>query len=125
MSFSRLKVFKVLVVEIGASFDHGDGSKKPLAAGLIADSLRLGTGIGDGRASGVFDGEAQLKALRRAMRLHGCPEVIGNNRGALKDLGAAFLHDDGLHAENITARLDDEGQLTHLCVSRGQVMAVD
>jgi hypothetical protein len=43
----------------------------------------------------------------------------------LKGLGAAFLHDDGLHAGNITARLDDEGRLTHLCVSRGQVMAIE
>jgi len=57
--------------------------------------------------------------------LHGCREVIGHHRGEPKDLGAEVLHAGGLHAENITARLDDEGQFTHLRVSHGHLMRVE
>lgn len=59
------------------------------------------------------------------MRLHGCRKVIGHNREALKDLGAAVLHAGGLQVENITARLDDQRQLTDLRVSHGHVMRVE
>ena len=52
-------------------------------------------------------------------------EIIENYREALKELGAEFLRDDGLHAETITARLDDRGQLVYLYVSASQVIAVE
>lgn len=52
-------------------------------------------------------------------------EVIENYRQALKDLDAEFLRDEGLHAENITARLDDHGQIVYVFVGAGQVIAVE
>lgn len=59
------------------------------------------------------------------MRLHGCREVIRHNREALKDLGAAVLHAGVSQVEKLTARLDDQRQLTHLRVSHGHVMRVE
>jgi outer membrane protein OmpA-like peptidoglycan-associated protein len=52
-------------------------------------------------------------------------EIIENYREALKDLSAEFLRDEGLGAENITARLDDHGQTVYVFVNVSRVVAVE
>jgi len=52
-------------------------------------------------------------------------EIIENYREALKDLGAEFLRDEGLGAENITARLDDHGQTVYVFVGANRVVTVE
>jgi outer membrane protein OmpA-like peptidoglycan-associated protein len=52
-------------------------------------------------------------------------EVMENYRQALKALGAEFLRDDGVSAENISARLDDHGQMVYLFIKASAVTAVE
>jgi outer membrane protein OmpA-like peptidoglycan-associated protein len=74
-----------------------------------------------GKLYGVDYAEPEKKPERQITT----QEIIENYREALKDLGVEFLRDDGLPAENITARLDDHGQTVYLFVSPSQVIAVE
>jgi hypothetical protein len=80
---------------------------------------------GDVRIRGKFYDVVYAEPEKKPERQVTTQEIIQNYREVLKDLGAESLRDDGLDAENITARLDDHGQTVYLLVAANRVVAVE
>lgn len=96
----------------GASAKNFDQFDFPTADGSV--NIR-------GKLSDINYAEPDKKPERQVTM----QEVIENYREALKDLGAETLRDPGLDAENLSARLDDHGQLVYLFVSPSRIVAVE
>jgi outer membrane protein OmpA-like peptidoglycan-associated protein len=97
-------------------------------AGVTAknfDEHSFPTANGDVAIRGKFYEVDYSEPAKAPARKITTQEIIENYRQALKDLGVEFLRDEGLHAENIAARLDDHGQLVYLLVSDGHIIAVE